>query len=164
MQNQKIRIIRKLALLSCLAFLCLKALPVFAQVPSVTTVQDLTFGAFTRGGNGGTVTVSSQGERSATGSVILLNLGESYHPALFDVTAPAGTIISITNGPDVNLQGSNGGTMNLHVESSYPASPLIADPSGISRISIGGTLSVGDAATSPPGSYTGTFDIIFNNQ
>ena len=164
MQNQKIKIIRKLALPICLAFLCLRALPVFAQIQSVTTVQNLTFGAFTRGSNAGTVTVSSQGERSATGSVILLNLGESYGPALFDVTAPAGTIISITNSPDVSLKGSNGGTMNLHLESPSPAPPFIADPSGTTRIRIGGTLSVGDATVSPPGSYTGTFDIIFNNQ
>jgi hypothetical protein len=148
----------------CLAFLCLIGLPVFAQIQSVTTVQNLGFGAFTQGSNGGTITISGQGERSAAGSVILLNLGQTYYQALFDVAAPEGTIISFSNGPDATLSGSKGGAMSLRLGSPDPAPPFVTGPSGITRVSVGGTLTVGSSTASPPGNYTGTFYITFNNE
>lgn len=140
------------------------ALPSFAQLPSVKIIQNLSFGAFTQGSSEGKVTVLNDGTRMASGPVILLNLGENYHPAMFDVTAPPGTIISITNGPDVTLTGSLGGTINLHPELSEPASPFTIDPTGTTRVIIGGTLTVRNAALSPSGSYSGTFSITFNNE
>jgi hypothetical protein len=154
----------KLIFKACLGFLCFWTTPVFGQVQSVTTIQNLGFGAFSNGASGGTITVTSFGDRTSTGSVTLLNLGQPYSQALFDVVAPPGTIISITNGPDATLTGSNGGTMSLQLGVSDPASPIAADPSGTTRISLGGTLTIGNTATSPPGSYTGTFYITFNNQ
>jgi hypothetical protein len=155
---------KKRAPLGGLAFLCLIGLPVFAQIQSVTTVQHLGFGAFIQGSYGGSVTLSNQGQRSATGSVILLNLGQAYYQALFDVVAPEGTIISFTNGPDATLTGSNGGTMSLRLGSPDPAPPFVSGPSGTARVCIGGTLTVGNATDSPPGNYTGTFYITFNNE
>lgn len=149
---------------ACIAFLCTIGLPVFSQVQSVNTIQSLSFGAFAQGINGGTVTVSGQGIRSATGTVVLFDLGQQYHQALFDVAAPAGTIITITNGPDATLAGSNGGAMTLSLGISSPASPMSADPSGTTRVSIGATLTVGNESASPPGNYSGTFSITFNNQ
>lgn len=155
---------KELVFKACLTFLCFLTIPVFGQIQSVATIQNLGFGAFSNGGSGGTITVSSSGNRTATGSITLLNLGQPYSQALFDVLAPAGTIISITNGPDAILTGSNGGTMNLRPGNSDPASPIATDPSGTTRISLGGTLAIGNVAASPPGTYTGTFYITFNNQ
>jgi hypothetical protein len=150
----------------CLVFFCLKGLPVFSQVQSVTTLQNLCFGAFAQGSNGGTITISTNGSRNATGSVIPLNTGSFPAQAIFGVEAPEGTIISILNGPDVNLTGSNGGTMSLHIETADPLSPFISSvaPPGKIIVNLGGTLTVGDAFTSPPGSYSGTFYITFNNE
>jgi len=155
---------KKLAPLGYLAFFCINSLPVAAQIQSVTAVQNLSFGAFTTGTTGGTVTVNNLGERTSSGSVILLNLGQAYYQALFDVTAPEGTIISILNGPDAILRGSNGGSVNLHIGASEPTAPFVSGAGGTTRIGVGGTLTVHDAATSPPGSYTGTFYITFNNE
>lgn len=163
-QNKSYQKWKKLVTPGSLLFFYLWTLPVFAQVQSISTVQNLSFGAFTQGSNGGTVIISDQGERSATGSVVLFNLGQPYYPSLFDVVAPAGTIISITNGPDVTLTGSNGGRMRLQLGTSYPVAPFIADLSGTTRVSVGGTLTMGNAVESPPGSYTGTFYITFNNE
>lgn len=148
----------------CLFLILWELPPSLAQLPSVRIAQNLSFGAFTQGSSEGKVTVLNDGTRIASGGVILLNLGQDYHPALFDVTAPPGTIISISNGPDVNLVGNLGGTMTLHPEVSAPASPFTIDPTGTTRVIIGGTLTVGNPALTPSGGYTGTFYITFNNE
>ena len=133
---------------------------------SVFTIQNLSFGAFSHGITGGTISIAADGNRSSTGDVIALNLGIQYYNAIFEIESPAGTIISILNGPDATLTGSNGGSMSLHIGSPNPASPFnnTIGPPGRTQITVGGTLTVGGAATAPPGSYTGTIYITFNQQ
>lgn len=166
MQQTEIVKRRMLVKISCLALFFLNCLPANSQGLNVTTIQNLSFGAFSQGSSGGTITVSSAGSRTASGTVVPLNLGIQYFQAIFEVEDSTGTIVSILNGPDATLYGSNGGTMSLHLSSSSPASPFIStiDPPGTTAISIGGTLTVGNADTSPPGNYTGTFYITFNNE
>jgi len=137
-----------------------------AQIQSVTVAQNMSFGAFSRGNNGGTITISNSGTRSVTGDVALLNLGISYYESIFEVEAALGTVVSITNGPNVTLTGSNGGTMTMQIGSSNPASPFINSvaPPGRTAVRIGGTLTVGNATASPAGSYSGTFNITFHNE
>ena len=130
-----------------------------AQGISITKVQNLSFGAFSQGNAGGTITVSNSGERSATGAVIPLNLGIQYFQAAFDVEAPAGTIISISNGADATLRGSKGGSMPLQIGNSDVGSPFITTASGKTRVNIGGTLSVGSPSANPPDAYSGSFYI-----
>ncbi len=133
---------------------------------SVSTIQNMSFGAFATGGSGGTVEVSNTGTRSVTGTVTALNLGPSYFQSTFEIDAPQGTIISILNGPDITLPGSNGGSISLHLNNSQPASPFATTAAQPARtqVSIGGTLTVGNSAASPPGAYSGTFAVTFNNQ
>jgi hypothetical protein len=127
------------------------------------TAQGLSFGAFTQGATGGTVTVSATGVRSSSGDVILLGMGYTFTPALFEVTGNPGTLVSLLNGLDVNLPGSNGGSMTLHLDASNPISPFIinAVPPAITQVTVGGTLTVGSPASNPPGIYGGTFNITF---
>jgi hypothetical protein len=70
-------------------------------------------------------------------------------------------VISILNGPDAVLTGIPSGTMTLHIGSSNPTSPFVSNVNFNIAIPlyIGGTLTVGNSAANPPGSYTGTFDI-----
>lgn len=129
------------------------------------TVQNISFGAFAHGNTGGSISVSNTGMRTATGDVVPLNLGISYYNAIFEIEAPPGAIISILNGPDATLTGSNGGSMLLSIGSSSPISPFsnsLAPPSR-TQISIGGTLTVGNSGSAPPGTYTGTIYITFNH-
>lgn len=123
------------------------------------TSQQLTFGAFTHGATGGTVTVSPGGLRSSTGDVILLDLGFAFYPTVYEVVANDGTLISILNGPDAILAGSNGGSILLTIGSSDPASPFVASPPFPNLVSIGGTITIGNSAANPPGTYSGTYDI-----
>ena len=126
------------------------------------TAQGLCFGAFTYALTTGTVTVTPASSRSATG-VVLLNFVIPT-AALFNVVANAGTLITIVNGPDAVLTGSGGGTMTLHIGASSPASPFVLtkvypDPT---LLYIGGTLTVGNSVSNPPGTYTGTFYLTFS--
>jgi len=141
---------------------------VFAQQPpprpiQATLVQNMAFGAFSQGAAGGTVTINTDGSRAATGDVVLLNLGYSFNAARFIVTANQGTVVSIILGADVTLPGSGGGSMNLHLNSTDPASPFVitVSPPTYTTIDISGTLTAGNPAASPPGDYSGTFDITF---
>ena len=128
------------------------------------TSQELSFGSFTYAVSVGYVTVTPSGGRSASGSgVILLNIGTPT-AALFNVVCNAGTLISITFGADATLTGSPGGTMTLHIDTSDPESPFTTtnDYPDPTLLYIGGTLTVGNSSTSPPGTYTGSFDITLN--
>lgn len=129
-------------------------------------LQGLMFGAFYQGQAGGTIKVDAYGSRSVTGDIIQMNLGKPFSPAIFDVDANPGTLVNILNGPDVILTGSNGGTIKLHLEESDKGSPFIATaiPPSFTELRIGGTLIIGPPAANPPGEYSGTFSVIFNNE
>ncbi len=132
----------------------------------VYTYQNLKFGAFTQGTSGGTVVVGNDGTRSVTGTVVALNLGITYFQAIFDVQAVPGSLISITNGPDATLTGSNGGSITLHIGSASPGSPFntTVSPPATTAVSIGGTITVGNSSAAPPGAYSGTFSVTFNQE
>jgi hypothetical protein len=129
----------------------------------INPAQGLSFGAFYQVGSGGTVIIYPNGSRSTTGNIIQASLGFSFSPAIFEADAEPGTIITISNGPDVILNGSNGGTMSLHIGSSDLGSSFIATAVSPSRtlIRIGGTLTIANPLASPPGSYNGTFSVTF---
>ena len=88
----------------------------------VSLAQGLMFGAFMHGPSGGTVTVSPQGLRSATSSVVLLSLGYPFSPAVFQVEGNKGTLITIAPIPQATLTGSSGGTLTLNFDPPQTAS------------------------------------------
>ncbi len=160
----------RVLLISALVFLQVSAkaqqLPPRPVNVYAITAQSLTFGAFFPGASGGSVIMSANGTRSSTGSVILANLGFNYSQALFEVDAEPGTLMTIMNGPDVTLSGSNGGSMTLHIGASSTGSPFVttAIPPARTSVLIGGTLTVPPAVACPAGNYTGSFSITFIQQ
>ena len=138
-----------------------QVLPPRPIVVTVSPLQSLSFGAFAHGPLGGSVTISPGESRSSTGDILLLNLTYPFSAALFDIKANPGTVISIMNGPDINLSGSGGGTLLLHIGSSLPASPFVTTVplSSLTQVRIGGTITVG--ATNPPGTYSGSYSVTF---
>ena len=133
---------------------------------AVHTIQNMSFGAFSHGSSGGTVTISNAGARTSTGDVILLNLGVAYFHSIFEIDASQGSIVSIMNGPNAILTGSNGGSISLEIGSSSPASPFVTvvPQPARTQVNIGGKLTIGSPAANPPGTYTGTFYITFNQE
>lgn len=158
---------RVLPAIAAMILLCI-AVPLQAQEPPPRPViitanasQPLAFGAFSPGASGGTVTVSPGGTRSAGGSVVLLSLGYIYTPAMFYVRANPGTVLSVLVPPPAILTGSGGGTLSLQINGSLPASPFVTTlpwPQQTTLL-VGGTLTIGNIATNPPGTYTGTYSI-----
>lgn len=154
------------ALVSILLFSL--AVPVKAQEPPPRPViitanlsQPLAFGAFSPGAAGGTITVAPNGNRSATGDIVLLSLGYVYTPAMFYVRANLGTVLSVLVSPPVTLTGSGGGTLTLQVAGSLPSSPFVTTLPWPQQttVLVGGTLTIGNIASNPPGNYTGNFSI-----
>ena len=132
----------------------------------VNPAQGLIFGAFFQGASGGTVIVYPDGSRSVTGSLVHANLGYPFSPAIFEVDANVGTVVSIMNGPDVTLTGSNGGSISLHIGAASTGTTFITTAASPSRtqVRIGGTLTVGNALANPSGNYSGTFSVTFIQQ
>jgi len=129
----------------------------------VDPAQGLIFGAFFQGPSGGTVIIYPDGSRSVTGSLVQANLGYSFSPAIFEIDATTGTSISILNGPDVNLTGSNGGSISLHLGTASTGNQFITTATSPTRtqVRIGGTLTIGSPLSNPSGSYSGSFSITF---
>jgi hypothetical protein len=125
------------------------------------TGQTLRFGAFYHGASGGSVIIDPAGARTSTGDVVLLGMGFPFSAALFEVRAHRGTVVGILLGPDVSLTGTPSGSMTLSIDSSNPISPFVSTVNFNVPIPlyIGGTLTVGNSAANPPGSYTGTFNV-----
>lgn len=126
------------------------------------TAQILSFGAFYHGAAGGTVSIDPSGNRSSTGDIVLLGMGYAYTPAMFEVHAHPGTVISILNGPPVTLSGSNGGSLQLAIGSSIPGPQFVSNVKFNIAIPlyVGGTITVGGSSIdNPPGTYNGSFNI-----
>lgn len=132
-------------------------------IVTANPAQPLAFGAFTLSLSGGTVTVHTDGSRTSTGDVFLFSMGYPFSPAMLYIRANPGTIISLLNPPPSILTGSSGGTMTLTIDSTLPITPFVttAPWQDLTTVLMGGTLTVGSIASNPPGSYTGTFDVIF---
>lgn len=132
----------------------------------VSTFQNLSFGAIIQGTTGGKIIIDPQGSRSVTGDIIPVNMGYSYFPAIFDIRAIPGALITIVNGPDVLLNGNNGGTILLHIGTSIPSSPFVntRNPASPIPVRIGGTLTIGNSMANPAGNYLGYFSITFAQQ
>jgi hypothetical protein len=129
----------------------------------ISLVQNLNFGAFYQGISGGTINLLPNGIRYATGDIILLGLGYPYFPVIFGMEGNPGTIVHFLAGPDVVLTGSNGGSLILQIGDSDPGDPIIINvaPPNTMQINVGGTLTVGNSISNPPGYYLGSFSVMF---
>jgi|WetSurMetagenome_2_1015567.scaffolds.fasta_scaffold21009_2 hypothetical protein len=133
---------------------------------TVSTSQILNFGAFYIGSSGGTVIIDPGGSRSSTGDIVLLDMGIPFSSALYEVDGNVGTIVSISKGSNAILTGSNGGTLTLQIGDILPSDSFVISVSlpALTQVTIGGILIVGSQLSTPAGSYSGTFDVIFNQE
>ncbi len=132
-------------------------------VVTVSILQHLSFGTFIQNGVSGTVTVTPQGSRMASGSIILPTFFSVVTPSLFEVASKPGTLITISNGPDTQLSGSNGGFLTLHVGEASTGATFITSTNN-TQVFIGGTLLVNSVLANPPGEYSGIFQVTFIQQ
>jgi hypothetical protein len=159
------RITMKLLVITALIFVFhyqLRAQEMPPRPVSVSVIRSMNFGAFSNGMTGGTVTVTPFGNRSSTGSIILIDMGYMYYPAAFEIEGNPGTILHLLNGPDEILTGSSGGTLSLHIGDSNAGDPIIINvaPPGGMEVRMGGTLTAGNPMANPPGLYNGSFTVL----
>lgn len=129
---------------------------------AITKTVDLVFGSFARGA-GGTVTVSTSGARTASGT-ILSTIGSTSSAAKFDVTGDGASTYSITWSGDTELTTGGGGageTMALARISDLAAGNATSGEvtsgvltAGAQSIYLGGTLTVDAAQVA--GAYIGS--------
>ena len=122
----------------------------------------LVFGAMILSETSGSVTLNPNGGRIANGGIILINASE-FHPMILSVEAMYGSTIQIQFSTEQKLFGDNGGEIGLTLNATDPASPFtsLLTPPERTTIYVGGTLSLGNRSTTPPGVYTGSVTLIF---
>jgi hypothetical protein len=134
---------------------------------TVTATQALHFGTFCVGATGGEITVSWDGSRSSTGDVVLLAMSPLAQPAIFEVKLCQGRNVIITFSPTTLLTNGTGGTLTLNIGPTEQGGNNAGfttnnDCNFITPLRVGGTLVV--PGVSPVGTYSGSFDITFNQE
>lgn len=153
--------------------------PIKAQNPpslpdktgTLSLTQTLHFGDFTlkTPSSSGSVMVDYNGTRTASGDVILLNMGNTAQQAIFEFKLCPGRTVTINYSGTTTLTGSNGGSILLHI------GPTNIGTSGSTFTSnkgcddthliyVGGTIDVNAISSNPAGLYTGTFSVTFNQE
>lgn len=127
---------------------------------AIANTQALSFGSFVAG-NGGSVTVSTSGARSASGDVYLIPSSEGT-AAQFTVSGdPDATYTIQLPGDDfVKLTGPGADMAINDVVSSPSGAGGQLGGSGSQTLSVGGALSVGSGQT--PGNYSGSLTVTVN--
>lgn len=128
-------------------------------------VQDMNFGTFSAGGSGGSITIDNDGViTQTTGSVV--PMGSGRMPAIFEIDAPQGSVITVWpyDGDITLTRSGGGGTLTLQLNSDSSPGPTltttVAQPAR-TEVKLGGKLIIGNSGASPPGSYSGTFEVMF---
>ena len=130
------------------------------EAMTISNTRSLSFGSFVAG-TGGTVTVSPQGQRSITGSVVALP-SASGHSAEFTVSGdPDATyFIDLPGDSSVKLTGPGSDMWLTNFTSQPSGAGGQLDGGGVQVLSVGATLEVGSSQTS--GDYSGSFSVIVN--
>lgn len=140
--------------------------PVPVEV-EVRNAQFLSFGSFTVGPAGGTISVGFNGERNSTGDIYLLNIGRSsVSYAIFDVYANPGTILQIQYPNEVKLVGPEASdvTLRINADTEIDTGRIFVTYQNPHPVFVGGTLSIPNGASGPPGIYSGSFSLTFIHQ
>jgi len=169
--NIKIQIVQ-LLFITVLSFMCFRVAYAQPALPqrsiTVTASQPIHFGVFCiTGGGGGSITVGYDGSKSSSGDIVLLSISPMAQPAIFEVKLCQGRNVIITFASSTILYGSNGGTLTLDIGPTEKGPNGASFPSNydcnfITPLRVGGTLHV--PGTALPGTYTGSFDISFNQE
>lgn len=130
------------------------SLPAHSQI-TVTKIQDLSFGSFFATTSGtGTVTISNTGTRSSSNVILVTS---TFNQAIFRLSARGKQNIASYTIGNINLTGSNGGSVSLTFGTPTPAAPYSMNNNATQDVSVGGTLTISTSASNPPGTYSGTF-------
>lgn len=134
---------------------------------TVRATQPLHFGTFcVTGSGGGTITVGYNGSRTSSGDIALLAISPMATPAIFEVKLCEGRNIIITFNATTTLTGSQGSLSLAIGPTEKGTNGAIFQTNGncdfTNLLRVGGTLTIPGTASS--GTYSGNFNIIFNQE
>lgn len=132
---------------------------------TVNNLQELDFGTFAvTGATGGTVTVTSAGDRSRSGDIVLI--GNSYSCGVFRVNVATGSRLFMFGGLTGMLyNGSYSMSIDLDQQTFPPLiNTVFTTLNASTDFYLGATLHAGPPAANPPGTYSGTYEIIINHE
>lgn len=125
---------------------------------AISNTAGIAFGKLSAG-TGGTVVMSTAGERTKSGGVVLLS-GTAGNAAAFNVTGDASATYAITlpsSAVTITHSVDNTKTMNIGTFTSNPSATGTLSAGGAQTVNVGATLTVASAQTA--GSYSGNFTV-----
>jgi len=127
---------------------------------SIYTVNPFRFGVFYPGYTGGSITLSEDGMRTSTGTVVILHQG-IVGPAVFEITTAASTMIQLNYENEIHLTSSTGASLLLVPGELSRGNPFISPPDAESgfMVTLGGTIEISGSTQNPPGEYSGTLQV-----
>lgn len=125
-----------------------------AEKLGISAKQDINFGAMMSPSSDGTVTLSYNGQRSATGGIYLMNNAD-VSQGIFTIDGTAGRTVYVSLPSEVFIySGGNSLSVNNFTASTGTQFTLASD---MADMHIGATLNV--PANAPEGDYSGTYTV-----
>ena len=131
----------------------------------VTAVETelLNFGKIIPEASGGSVQISPNGERTASGSIMLMD--ETFSAGSFTVAGVPNSLVSIMLPQSPQRLTLTNGNSEITVDAFTSNVPvggqMIRQADGKTEINIGATLLIGNGLSNPAGYYTGTYELVF---
>lgn len=128
---------------------------------SIIALSPFRFGVFYPGELGGTVILTYDGFRSATGTVVLLPMG-IVGPAVLQLRTPSNSMVHIHYDKRLHLKGSRGAFIVMWPGELSLGNPFVSPPNAESGflVSLGGLLELDGGKHNPPGEYSGTINFV----
>lgn len=127
------------------------------QPTAIYKVSDLRFGAVVPGTSGGTVTLGTNGTRTATGTVVLPPQ-LAYGAASFNVLGSPNSVFTLTLPASLTLIRAGGlETMTVSNFVSSPSGTGTLNSGGTATVNVGARLTI--AANQVLGAYSGSFNV-----
>jgi len=134
------------------------ALPVTASEANI-----LNFGKISAETQGGSVQISPTGERTTSGSIILMD--QTYSAGKFVITGMPNGLVSVKLPQTVQTLTLSNGNTTITVDEFVSDVPLggvvIRQIDGRAEIGIGATLHIPSGLSNLAGTYTGTYEAVF---
>ncbi|MFY7707422.1 MAG: DUF4402 domain-containing protein [Flavobacteriales bacterium] len=129
------------------------------QPLEIVKTADLAFGNIASGTSEGTVVIATDGARTSTGGVTLIEAGNVSNAASFDVNGLADASFTIEVPASIVIETA-GGADQMTVDNfvSSLGADSVLDANGEASLNVGATLNV--SAQQAAGLYSGSFDVI----
>ena len=129
------------------------------QPLEIVKTADLAFGNIASGTSEGTVVIATDGARTSTGGVTLIEAGNVSNAASFDVNGLADASFTIEVPASIVIE-TEGGAEQMTVDNfvSSLGADSVLNANGEATLQVGATLNV--SAQQAAGLYSGSFDVI----